>query len=76
MPSVTSGSSMSKTPVARLPTATDTTSRNSSSRSIQWSAGRTSITSSSGRSMTAVARAIAAAVFLPPGSTMSRTSGT
>src|SRR5258706_1461096 len=76
MPSVTSGSSMSKAPVARRPVATLTMSRNASSRSIHWSAGRTSMTSASGRSMTAVARAIAAAVFRPFGSTISPTVGT
>ena len=37
-------------------------------RSTVWSAGRTSITSSSGRSMASAASAIAAAVFRPSGS--------
>ena len=52
------------------------TSRKAGSSRIQWSAGSTAMTSSSGRSIIRVARAIAAAVLRPAGSTISWTSGT
>ena len=66
---------MSKAPVARCSAAVRRTSRKTSVRSTVWSAGRTTMTSSSGRSMARVASAMAAAVFRPSGSTTSAARG-
>ena len=58
--------------------AAASTPRNIPSRagSIRWSAGSTTITSSSGRSIASAASAIPAAVLRPSGSITSRASGT
>ena len=62
-------------PVASRVAAVRSTSRNTPSSRMEWSAGSTIITSSSGRSTATVASAIAAAVLRPAGSISTRTSG-
>ena len=68
---------MSKAPVARSSAAArQDLPEDVGTFSTVWSAGRTIMTSSSGRSMTRVASAMAAAVLRPSGSTTSAAAGT
>src|SRR5664280_2846269 len=75
MPSVTSGHAIPNEPWASSAAASVRTVRKVGSSATWWSAGRTTMTASSGASRATVARAIAAAVFLPTGSSSTVTPG-
>src|SRR5664280_480059 len=75
MPSVTSGRAIPNEPWASSAAAPARTARNAPASSTCWSAGRTTMTASSGASSATVARAIAAAVFRPSGSSSTLTPG-